>query len=48
MAHSRSVSLVTGARRGIGAGMDALASGDFQFATGSVINLDGGLLLPGL
>ena len=44
MALSRPVALVTGARRGIGA-VAALASGHSQFATGSVINLDGGLSL---
>jgi NAD(P)-dependent dehydrogenase (short-subunit alcohol dehydrogenase family) len=32
----------------IGAAVAALASGQFQFATGSVVNLDGGLSLPRL
>jgi NAD(P)-dependent dehydrogenase (short-subunit alcohol dehydrogenase family) len=32
----------------IGAAVAALASGHFLFATGSVINLDGGLSLPRL
>ncbi|HKB81797.1 MAG TPA: 3-ketoacyl-ACP reductase [Burkholderiales bacterium] len=32
----------------IGAAVAALASGQFQFATGSVINLDGGLAIPRL
>jgi len=32
----------------IGAAVAALASGKFQFATGSVVNLDGGLSLPRL
>lgn len=32
----------------IGAAVVALASGQFQFATGSVINLDGGLAIPRL
>ena len=32
----------------IGAAVAALASGKFQFATGSVLNLDGGLSLPRL
>jgi NAD(P)-dependent dehydrogenase (short-subunit alcohol dehydrogenase family) len=32
----------------IGAAVAALASGQFQFATGSVINLDGGLAVPRL
>lgn len=32
----------------IGAAVAALASGHFQFATGSVINLDGGLAIPRL
>ena len=32
----------------IGAAVAALASGKFQFATGSVINLDGGLAIPRL
>ncbi|MEO8164819.1 MAG: 3-ketoacyl-ACP reductase [Betaproteobacteria bacterium] len=32
----------------IGAAVAALASGQFQFATGSVINLDGGLSIPKL
>ena len=32
----------------IGASVAALASGHFQFATGSVINLDGGLAIPRL
>lgn len=45
MAHSRPVDLITGAPRGIGAAV-ALASGNFRFATGTVIILDGGLLSP--
>ncbi len=32
----------------IGAAVAALASGQFQFATGSIVNLDGGLSLPRL
>jgi len=32
----------------VGAAVAALASGHFQFATGSVINLDGGLAIPRL
>jgi NAD(P)-dependent dehydrogenase (short-subunit alcohol dehydrogenase family) len=32
----------------IGAAVASLASGHFQFATGSVINLDGGLAIPRL
>jgi NAD(P)-dependent dehydrogenase (short-subunit alcohol dehydrogenase family) len=32
----------------VGAAVAALASGQFQFATGSVINLDGGLAIPRL
>ncbi|MCI4427826.1 MAG: 3-ketoacyl-ACP reductase [Burkholderiales bacterium] len=37
-----------GGAEDIGAAVAALASGQFQFATGSVINLDGGLAIPRL